>query len=124
MSTVQVQKRKTLTFEEICPMWAEKIKEGTVMERTTTPVLLDISNTMCCVVGEAHRFSRLYYNYYGTPRTPDTCDECTYYSRRFCATLAGMGAERYDIMLPDMLDIDIECLKNKFTAHFNEAHAK
>ena len=73
-----IQVKKSLTFEEICPLWADRIKRGDLIGREGCT---DIHNASRCVVGEAYKFSEVppymrgYDNY---------CECCLDYSRLFC----------------------------------------
>jgi hypothetical protein len=80
MSTVQVLKKKQLTFEEICPQWNEVIsRNGTIPLVYLGPKgsELCLTNYKCCIVGEAHGFS-LDYNIVGSG-----CERCVKFANSF-----------------------------------------
>ncbi len=100
MSTIQIQKKKQLTFEEICPEWSEALPEVIHTHMFWKHGKLDIADSRYCVVGEAHGFT----NEYWQPTSKKYCQECDEFSSDFCD--------------PAIL----EDAKILFTNHWNEVH--
>lgn len=106
----QKQKKKPLTFEQICPRWDEMLKTG-----VANP-FLDMSHPKCCIVGEAHGFSEHY----------DDCDECADFS--YGRTVDGVHSfawyfcHRRGLFIEDSKEF--ERLKEDFVRHWNEVHVK
>src|SRR6188508_93220 len=67
-----IQEKKTLSFEEICPI-RFKILTG---KRGYTPDndVVNIADPKCCIVGEAHKFESKDYEYGGC----NTCNNFSY----------------------------------------------
>lgn len=72
---IQIEKDKTLTFEDICPVWAS---EGKV-EHMDKYLTMDIGIPDKCIVGEAHKWSGRYYN----EDSPEYCSDCKDLSQLF-----------------------------------------
>jgi hypothetical protein len=95
-----IQKEKTLTLEDIAPIWAWRIKQGLTEKDFHHTSPLHCKST--CVVGEAYGFkgSKLpYWPSYG-------CDECNVYSTDIL----------YKKAHPDIIQ--------GFVDHWNEVHVK
>jgi hypothetical protein len=106
MSTIQEQKKKQLTFEEICPLWSKKIKY-----KTSLANILDISNYKYCIVGEAHGFTMNYSD----QTDPNMCTECFQFSNGLCT-----GCFQFSNGLCGMNDLETKIAN--FTQHWNEVH--
>jgi hypothetical protein len=55
-----------MSFEEICPIWTEKLNSGL----TEKDKILLAHNSKYCIVGEAWKFSGRYTGYYIAPLIP------------------------------------------------------
>ena len=100
MSTIQEQKKKQLTFEEICPEWSQAIQYYRKQDWTGELGKLNIASHKCCIIGEAHGFDR---NYIFRDR-PEYCKDCDDFAILFCS-------ER-----------DFNEHKQDFVDHWNEVH--
>lgn len=93
-----------LSFEEICPRWSKvlhRIIPGSSQFRFRQDHKnLDMLDCKRCLVGEAHGFSRGYW---------DNCKKCNRYSSDFSMILYKRPYER-------RISID------RFVNHFNKAH--
>jgi hypothetical protein len=110
------QKKKFLTFEELCKEWSALIA-GHLPRKEFHYQSMDLmagiwfvdskgkdrylSDPRCCMVGEAHGDDGSYYH---------SCNECTRYSDQFYNQRHIIGEESFEI------------LKNDFVNHFNEVH--
>ena len=112
MSQVEtIQKKKLLTFEEICPEWSNHItkvgcKYLTFPKNRFTGLdgkFYDISCTNCCIVGES--WSKI-----GQPYFTGICETCTNFSLN-------------QFMFCDDDEL-FEYVKRDFVNHFNEVHIK
>ena len=93
-----LQEKKTLTFEEICPIWSWRIKQGLTEKDFSDESKLHYKST--CVVGEAWGFPKGgYISTYG-------CDKCDEYSWDIL----------YEKAHPDIIQ--------GFVDHWNEVHVK
>lgn len=98
MSQLLIQKRKLLTFEQICPEWAADIKKQGLHAMTITGKGLGYIDT--CIVGEAHGGDPYYH-----------CEQCDYYSMRF------------PLMVVNSLhNNELQYTIDKFVDHWNESH--
>ena len=100
---VSPEKQK-LSFEEICPRWS-KVLHRTIQNTDKCRFrqdhkILDMLDCKKCLVGEAHGFSRSYW---------DDCMKCNKFSSDFSMILYATPFER-------RTSID------KFVNHFNKAH--
>ena len=95
------------TFEEICPLWDEKIKKDKGIDfsfdRSRNPTALDIMHPKYCIVGEAHHWNDNY---------------------RWCKTCVKIA-----ISFDNLQDTDsfkrlemIPKLKDRFVRHWNSKH--
>jgi len=97
-----LQEKKTLTFEEICPKWSQRISEGTPIESS------ELTDSRFCIVGEA---------WGGSDEYRVQCPQCNRFSgfgnvEGLCGPLR-FG--EYEIF---------EQRKEKFVNHFNNVHVK
>lgn len=71
-SAIQIQKKKQLTFEEICPLWSANLN-GKRQDHFTHPDgrTLSIHHPQWCVAGEAHGWRDDYYF-----NIDNLCQEC------------------------------------------------
>jgi len=116
-TTISVNKMKQLTFEEICPRWSNRLKTKNKDEdRHMTSLYL--SDSRCCVVGEAHGLDDGYavsrrgsYSKY--------CRECHLSSMRI------YDSEIHELRVPEFKargsqEYEIQ----EFVKHWNEVHVK
>jgi hypothetical protein len=96
------QQKKTLSFQEICPLWHQALT-GKGKSR-----ILDLEKHKFCIVGEAHDFSDE-YNPVTHRDNPKNCPEC----RR--ASYYVLGTDRGGVS-----DEGIAM----FVKHWNEVHIK
>lgn len=69
-----------MSFEELCPIWAEKLNSGL----TEKDKILLAHDSKYCIVGEAWQFSGRYTGYYIAPLIPFIgCWTCIKFGRRF-----------------------------------------
>ena len=80
MSTIQIQRKKQLTFENICPQWSVAVPEYLTKMWFVNHSYLDISNSKYCIVGEAHGFNTDYTDSTST----QYCKTCSKFSDAFC----------------------------------------
>ena len=125
---IQKQKQKYLTFEEICPRWAEAIRNERLSEGLGV-------YAKYCVVGEAHGFSMDYALKPTCLSTPNYCPECVKLSGQL-VNYDGRtsGIKAYAGIYGDPLDhIErnpqlkiyhkrFERLREMFVDHWNEKH--
>jgi hypothetical protein len=98
-----------LTFEEICPVWSEKLRKG--LDRRDKYFLA--RDSKYCLVGEAWGFSGKQTGYYIAPLIPVVgCWSCIKYGRKF-----GFMAKKDDCIAGDY-----QPLISEFLAHWNQKH--
>jgi len=104
-----LQEKKTLTFEEICPKWTQRLINMTQQEREEYG--LKLIGCSVCFVGEAHGG-----NQYGG------CEECL----NFCGFQAGGLCYQFSAnnWYKPMDWEEFEQTKQAFVKHFNEVHVK
>ena len=61
-----VSVRPSLTLEQLCPRWAEKLKRG--LDDQDVRIL--VHDSKYCIVGEAWKYSGRYNGYYFAPLIP------------------------------------------------------
>lgn len=100
-----------ISFEELCPKWAERLNSG-LSEEDRVMLVHDSKN---CIVGEAWNFSGKYAGYYIAPLIPIVgCWKCITFGRMFGRRSRTRNIQR----------IDLEPLIKDFMAHWTERHAK
>jgi hypothetical protein len=100
-----------ISFEELCPKWAERLNSG-LSEEDRVRLVHDSKN---CIVGEAWNFSGKYAGYYIAPLIPIVgCWKCITFGRMFGRRSRTRNIQR----------IDLEPLIKDFMAHWIERHAK
>jgi hypothetical protein len=98
-----------LTFEEICPIWSEKLRNG--LDIQDKHVLA--SDSKYCLVGEAWGFTGKQAGYYIAPLIPVLgCWTCIKYGRKF-----GKVAKNKECSATDFGP-----LISEFLAHWNQKH--
>jgi hypothetical protein len=107
MSTIQIQKKKTLA--DISPLWAHIIKNGVANQTAYRS-----NDTKRCVVGEAYGFSNSYAEYHNEKY----CDTCNRIGWRFWSCEA---AERTDSF--NAFGYTMQQVSDMFVEHWNEVHA-
>lgn len=117
-----IQIKKQLTFEEICPSWTRILASYGGWEKTPKSEYFggtfnsrSLSNTKCCIVGEAHGDNDEYWFRPGRGQRENPCEICTIFSVNFCGT---------DVYQQIHNEQEFEKAKSEFVAHFNEAHVK
>jgi hypothetical protein len=102
---------KKSSFEELCPIWAERLNSG-LSEEDRATLAHDSKN---CIVGEAWNFSGKYAGYYIAPLIPIVgCWKCITFGRMFGRRCRTRNIQR----------TDLEPLIKDFMAHWKERHAK
>jgi hypothetical protein len=106
---VKIESFSALTFEQVCPVWYNKLKSG-LNEKDR----LTMSNdSKYCMVGEAWGFTGRQTGYYIAPLIPFIgCWTCIIYGRKF-GNLAKMNYRHLSSYQP---------LINDFIKHWNEKH--
>lgn len=101
-----VQVKKLLTFEEICPRWAAKLKHGITDDHVDSPLIM--SSHRLCIVGEANGFSDDYVR-------RSLCIDCDMHSMRLYKRYGGYSIDEdpHGTFEQDIFD---------FVKHFNECH--
>lgn len=100
-----------LTFEEVCPVWSEKLRKG--LDRKDKYILA--RDSKYCLVGEAWGFTGKQTGYYIAPLIPVVgCWSCIKYGQKF-----GRVAKK-DECTPS----DFEPLISEFLAHWNHKHKR
>jgi hypothetical protein len=98
-----------LTFEEICPIWSDKLRKG--LELQDKYVLT--FDSKYCLVGEAWGFTGKQAGYYIAPLMPVLgCWTCVKYGRKF-----GTVAKNKECSSKDF-----EPLISEFLVHWNQKH--
>jgi len=99
-----------LTFDEICPIWANKLRKG--IDEIDRMIL--VKDSKYCVVGEAWGFSGKQTGYYVAPLIPIIgCWTCIKYGQNFSKT--ARHKKSYN---------DFEPLISEFLRHWNQRHKK
>ena len=100
---------KELTFEEVCPIWSQKLRK--VLNSRERYILANDSKN--CLVGEAWGFTGKQAGYYIAPLIPLVgCWTCIKYGKRI-----GKMAEKKDSVSGDFRPII-----SAFLLHWNKAH--
>ena len=111
MNQKLLQIKKLLTFEEICPLWADRINRGHLVgEKGGT----NMHHGCKCVVGEAYKFP--INDYYAWNDCKDYCVCCKDYSRLFCDLVYHDQEPEHEAT--HSMDYYIR----GFTDHWNECH--
>jgi hypothetical protein len=99
-----------LTFDEICPIWSNKLRKG--IDEIDRMIL--VKDSKYCVVGEAWGFSGKQTGYYVAPLIPVIgCWTCIKYGQKF--SKAAKHKKSYH---------DFEPLISEFLRHWNQRHKK
>jgi hypothetical protein len=99
-----------LSFEEICPIWAKKLRNG--IDEIDRMIL--VKDSKYCVVGEAWGFTGKQTGYYIAPLIPIIgCWTCIKYGQKFSKT-AGDKKQ----------NSNFEPLISDFMKHWNQRHKK
>jgi len=99
-----------LTFEEICPIWSKKLRNG--MDEIDRKLL--VKDSKYCVVGEAWGFTGKQTGYYVAPLIPIVgCWTCIKYGQNFSKT----AREKTSYS-------DFMSLISDFVNHWNQRHKK
>jgi hypothetical protein len=99
-----------LSFEEICPTWSKKLRNG--IDEIDRMIL--VKDSKYCVVGEAWGFTGKQTGYYIAPLIPFIgCWTCIRYGQKF--SKIGKGKKSYD---------NFEPLISDFSKHWNQRHKK
>jgi len=123
LSTLQEQKKRHLTFEEICPyhsMTLAKWDKLTLVQRKSEARTI-CGNSSACFVGEAHGGTNKYIE-----DGSDPCPNCINY----CSVIDGLAsffapADNFYHFHYGTEDIDwigFEKMKSEFVEHWNEVH--
>lgn len=98
-----------LTFEEVCPVWSEKLRKG--LDKKDKYILA--RNSKYCLVGEAWGFTGKQTGYYIAPLIPVVgCWSCVKYGQKF-----GRVAKKDECTASDF-----EALISEFLVHWNQKH--
>lgn len=107
--------RKSITFNELCPIWSKKLSLG--LDRVDKFMIE--SDSKYCIVGEAWQFSGRYTGYYLAPLIPFVgCWTCIKYTRKFADT------SKKTIKKANLTRSDFQPLIESFMRHWNEKHLK
>jgi len=99
-----------LTFEEICPIWSKKLRNG--MDEIDRKLL--VKDSKYCVVGEAWGFTGKQTGYYVAPLIPIVgCWTCIKYGQNFSKTAREKTSYG-----------DFMSLISDFVNHWNQRHKK
>ena len=99
-----------LSFEEICPIWYKKLRNG--MDEIDRKIL--VKDSKYCAVGEAWGFTGKQTGYYVAPLIPIVgCWTCIRYGQKFSKT--AREKKSYS---------DFEPLILEFVRHWNQRHKK
>ena len=105
--------RKSLTFNELCPIWSKKLSVG--LDRVDKFMIEHDSKY--CIVGEAWKFSGRYTGYYLAPLIPFLgCWTCIKYAHKFAKTSKDKNKKE------NLTRGDFEPLIEYFIKHWNEKH--
>lgn len=98
-----------LTFEEVCPIWSEKLRKG--LDKKDKYILA--RDSKYCLVGEAWGFTGKQTGYYIAPLIPVVgCWSCIKYGQKF-----GRVAKKDECTASDF-----EPLISEFLVHWNQKH--
>ena len=99
-----------LSFEEICPIWSQKLKNG--IDEIDRMIL--VQDSKYCVVGEAWGFSGKQTGYYIAPLIPLIgCWTCIRYAQKFSrAAKDNKSCDNFESLISD------------FSRHWNQRHKK
>ena len=99
-----------LSFEEICPIWSQKLKKG--IDEIDRMIL--VQDSKYCVVGEAWGFSGKQTGYYIAPLIPLIgCWTCIRYAQKFSrAAKDNKSCDNFESLISD------------FSRHWNQRHKK
>jgi len=99
-----------LSFEEICPIWYKKLRNG--IDEIDRMIL--VKDSKYCAVGEAWRFTGKQTGYYVAPLIPIVgCWTCIKYGQKFSKTARDKKSYR-----------EFEPLISDFVRHWNQRHKK
>jgi hypothetical protein len=99
-----------LSFEEICPIWAKKLRNG--IDEIDRMIL--VKDSKYCVVGEAWGFTGKQTGYYIAPLIPIIgCWACIKYGQKFSKTARDKKSNP-----------NFEPLISEFMRHWNQRHKK
>lgn len=99
-----------LSFEEICPIWSKKLRNG--MDEIDRMIL--VKDSKYCVVGEAWGFTGKQTGYYIAPLIPIIgCWQCIKYGQKFSKTARDKKPNS-----------NFEPLISDFLRHWNQRHKK
>ena len=101
-----IQKKKQITFEELCPEWTEIIRKEEGFENVKHYEFYGerkLSRSDVCIVGEAWKGHSSYY----WERDSNYCGSCACFS---------------DVFLASQGDKHFEVLKQHFMEHWNVTH--
>lgn len=105
--------RKSLTFNELCPIWSKKLSLG--LDRGDKFMIE--RDSKYCIVGEAWKFSGKYTGYYLAPLIPFVgCWTCIKYAHKFAKTSKNKNKKE------NLTRGDFEPLIEFFIKHWNEKH--
>lgn len=114
MSTKLIQKKKEITFEELCPRWTQAINMKWIIPG------LDVSHDKC-IVGEAHGF----HPYYAYGDDEEFCQYCHDISVRMVNLGGGAPVQLFDERDDVYVDHEkLEVYKKSFMKHWNKCHVK
>lgn len=100
-----------LSFEEICPSWSKKLRNG--IDEIDRMIL--VKDSKYCVVGEAWGFTGKQTGYYIAPLIPIIgCWTCIRYGQKF--SKIAKDKKSYDN--------NFESLISDFSKHWNQRHKK
>ena len=99
-----------LSFEEICPIWSKKLRNG--IDELDRKIL--VKDSKYCAVGEAWGFTGKQTGYYVAPLIPIIgCWECIKYGQKFSKTAKEKTSYN-----------DFISLISDFVSHWNQRHKK
>ena len=99
-----------LSFEEICPIWSNKLRNG--IDEIDRKIL--VKDSKYCAVGEAWGFTGKQTGYYVAPLIPIIgCWECIKFGQKFSKTARDKTSYS-----------DFMSLISDFVSHWNQRHKK
>lgn len=123
---------KVKTFEQIVPLWSEKLKRG--YDAASHPCLvdgqeLDIALYSTCIVGEAYKFAEnpdhlQGYSVYDDEEHEQYCSHCENFAGTFATQLKDLAyAEREcEKTVLKIHEEQFEREKERFVEHWNDKH--
>lgn len=104
---------KSITFNELCPIWAKKLSLG--LDRIDKNMIE--RDSKYCIVGEAWKFSGRYNGYYLALLIPLVgCLTCIKYAHKFAKISKNKHKKE------NLTRIDFEPLIEYFIKHWNQKH--